>query len=110
MSVKREPNPDRPATAISFDKETLDAIKEIAKSEERSLAAQVRIVVEAWLQSPEGIAALRKSKKKPLDLTTLDLQPRQDLPPSNEGRERVLSELRDLLAQYPSTPPKKGGK
>jgi len=60
--VKRQyPNEDLPSTAISFKRETLDLLKKIAAREDRSLAAQVRTICEDWLQSPEGVAAIRKS-------------------------------------------------
>lgn len=95
---KRAPNEDKPATAISFSKETLDLLRDIAKSEERSLAAQVRVAVESWLRSSEGVAAARKSKQKALDLG--DLSGLSQAPPSHEDKDRVFSELRELLAKY----------
>ena len=113
--VKRAANEDMPATAISFKKETLELIREIAESEGRSLASQVRIMCEDWLRSPTGAVALKKAKTPKPDLNALDAgRLAQDAPPKTiEDQERVLTELRELLAQFPdlkSTPPKKGGK
>jgi hypothetical protein len=50
----RKINPDLPATAISFDKDTLDLLKAIAAADDRSLASLVRLAVSDWLQSPKG--------------------------------------------------------
>ena len=110
--VKRVPNEDMPATAISFKKETLELIRDIAESEGRSLASQVRIIAEDWLRSPTGVVALKKAKAPKPDLSAINLGRLQKSAPQKtiEDQERVLTELRELLAQFPdlkSTPPKK---
>ena len=85
MSVKRVPNEDMPATAISFKKETLDLLRRIANREGRSLASQVRTICEDWLQSPEGIAAIQKSEKS-FDLRDL-VRLAKDAPSKHQGRK-----------------------
>ena len=63
---------NRTATAISFPGETLKLLKRIADSEERSLAALIRIIVEGWLRTPDGSAAIRKSTKEKFDIRKIE--------------------------------------
>lgn len=100
--VKRVPNEDMPATAISFKKETLELIREIAENEGRSLASQVRIICEDWLRSPAGIVAIKKAKTPKPDLSALDIGRLAQSAPAKttEEQERVLAELHDFLARY----------
>jgi len=86
-----------PATAISFKKDTLDLLRQIADREQRSLAAQVRVAVESWLQSPEGLAAVRKSGEPPR-LGADALRTAQSAPPvGDEDKERMFAELQELM-------------
>ena len=54
----RKINPDMPMVGVSFDKGILEALRGIAKKEDRSLASLVRRIVNSWLMSPEGRAAM----------------------------------------------------
>ena len=53
----RKINPDMSTVGVSFDKGILKVLKAIAKKEDRSLASQLRRIVNSWLVSPEGRAA-----------------------------------------------------
>lgn len=59
----RKINPEMPATAISFDKEMLKLLKRVADADDRSLASLVRLAVDSWLKSPEGLKMTRKAKR-----------------------------------------------
>jgi hypothetical protein len=48
---KRQPNPDKPALAIVFDRPELDRLRELAGLDERSIAFLVRRAVKYWLDN-----------------------------------------------------------
>jgi hypothetical protein len=48
---KRQPNPDKPALAIVFDKPELDRLRELAGLDERRIAFLVRRAVKYWLDN-----------------------------------------------------------
>jgi hypothetical protein len=93
---------DKEASAISFNKETLDALRRIAEREGRSLASLVRFICEEWLRSPQGIAAIKRSQepKEPPRLGPHALNTAKNEPPTtDEEKERLFSELQEIMAR-----------
>ena len=54
----RKINPDMPMIGVSFDKGILETLRRIAEKDDRSLASLLRRIVNSWLMSPEGRAAM----------------------------------------------------
>jgi hypothetical protein len=64
METSMPTEPIRIATAISFDPDVLDTLRALCHSEHRPLAAVVRVLIDAGLQSTTGQEMLARLERK----------------------------------------------